>query len=385
MFKTFQEIRQDLINRINAIQAPNTGYNFNVDPQDSTDLIAILVNAISEHIAEKQEMILKYRNSLNPLHATGEELRNVITYKGLTSKIGTRTTTTVTFNGTEGTFIPAGTQLQDRTLTKTFSTISDISIPSGLSASVIAECTQIGMVLLAENELFQLVNPIFGVNAITNTAGEVGTENETDEEIHLRVKNSTGAIGMGFLDVIDSALMNINGVSAATTYIHNETDFSSIPVGSICSVVKGGDDNEVAKVLLSKNLFFFDYYGNTTKAIKSEYLNRDYSVKFERPVNKNIGIALQVKQSANPLPDNLSDLLFEFTSTYLESKIPNSTIYISELITFLNSQNICFVIRGAIQAGTAIPTVFDNTTDSLKLSWNEVPNLAKANFGVSNV
>lgn len=45
--RTFNEIRNDLINSINAIYDPKTHLNFDVDPNSATDLVAIYINSLN--------------------------------------------------------------------------------------------------------------------------------------------------------------------------------------------------------------------------------------------------------------------------------------------------------------------------------------------------
>jgi hypothetical protein len=341
--RTLNEIRNDLIAAVNAIYDPKTSLNFNVDPNSATDLAAILINDIALQVLDKNEDLIRLRSCLNPYKATGRELRDVITYRGLTVKNATSTTTVVTFRGKPDTVIPAGTQLKNESGSLTFLTMKAVQLPEGevasfVESSVLAACSQPGSVIVLEDELTRIDPPIQEVTITRNNQIRVGLDDESDADVKNRLLQSVGSFGQGFLDVIDSAVMNIDGVRSAVTYIGPDTS-KNIPDRSICCLVQGGSDKEIAQTIFEKNSFLYSYYGTTTVNVTSTYLNRVYEIKFMRPTQTIIYVDITVQKISNEYPDNLNQLIVKSIQEYLLQLQAGMTVYGVNCAGYINSLN----------------------------------------------
>jgi hypothetical protein len=330
---------------------------------DPSDLVAVIINNIALQISDKNEQLLRIRSALNPYKATGRELRDVIEYRGLTAKKGSPTTAIAIFtNMTPGILMPSGTVLSDDGETKLFVTESDVIANSGEIVTPVEtgiHCTQTGSILLLGNELTKIVPPIAGLtfDKIEAINVSVGTSAETDKDIHLRLNQSVGAGGYGFSDTIDSALMNLNGVKSATTYVG---DMHDIPQNTMCCVVSGGNDSEIAAAIFEKNMFLLKYLGNTTVEVKSAYLNRTYLIRFERPATEILKIKVQIK-TFDKRADNINIKILADIITFLQQFGPGSVIYIADMIMFVNNGNNLYKI---------VSGVFDDADVSIAVDWN---------------
>jgi uncharacterized phage protein gp47/JayE len=372
--RTFNEIRSDLVNVINRVRDPKTGYNFNVNVNDPSDLVAIIVNNIAQQISDKNELLLRIRNALNPYTATGRELRDVIEYRGLTAKRGSPTTATLSFTGTPpGILIPAGTRFTDEKETKFFLTRADVlTTATGISVDIF--CDRDGPIPLTGNELTKIspAIPKLEITAPEATDISVGTAAETDRDIHLRLSQSTGSSGYGFLDVTDSALANLDGVKSAVTYLKSD---AVVFDGDICSVVSGGDKDEIARTIFEKNMFLLKTAGNTTVTVKSAYLGREYTVKFERPTPVNQTLYVHVK-AYGIFSDDIDSRILGDVSGFLGQYPPGATIYIADMTAFINANNGEYKMTRA---------AFDSDTgpDFKKPAWNKVASVTPESLHIT--
>lgn len=367
-YSNFSEVRAELINKINQIQDPKTGYNFNVNPNDPSDIIAIIVNFVALKLTEVYDELIRLRACLNPFKATGLELRDVMSYRGLTPKVGTPTTTTLHIQGTSGVLIPQGMQVKNKEGDKVFETIRDCNIDGEGSAYVPAQCTVNGAIALSANELTEFVEPINGVVSVTNDAGQTGSDDETDQEIHMRLSEDISTLGKGFLEILDTIIKNVDGVISVTTYVGKD-DAKGLKSGEICSVVRGGDDTAVATAIYRNNMFLYKYVGNTTIDIYSKILNQKQEIKFQRPTGADVTITLTIAPIGEALPDNYKDQFYQNTLKFIDQYSPNQTLYMSDLATFLNSINIAKIVTCKINNG-----------DQFKIDWNKIITLPQDNF-----
>ncbi|MDR1333697.1 MAG: baseplate J/gp47 family protein [Holosporaceae bacterium] len=358
--RTFNQIRNDLLSAINAIYDPKTKLNFNVDPNSATDLVAVLVNNIALQVLDKNEDLIRLRSCLNPYKATGNELRDVISYRGLTVKNATPTTTVVVFKGRPNTLIPEGTQLKNDSGSITFLTTTALQLPDStvelfVEASVSAACSQAGSIIVLVNELKQIDPPISDVTIVGNTQITIGTDEESDQDVKSRLLQSVGSFGMGFLDVMDSSIMNIDGVRSAVTYIGSS---HNIPDGSICCLVEGGSDEEIAQTIFEKNSFLYGYYGNTNVTVLSTYLNRPYQIKFMRPIQKIVYVDITIQKISNEYPDNIDQFIFKSVQQYLLQLRAGVTAYGVNCANYINSLNmvqVCVLLLHANQGENGQP------------------------------
>jgi hypothetical protein len=278
---------------------------------------------------------------------------------------------------TPGILMPAGTVLSDDDETKLFVTDKDVIAYSEETVKPVRvgiSCKEPGPILLLQNELTKIVPPIAGLtfDKIEVINVYTGTSEETDKDIHLRLNQSVGAEGFGFSDTIDSALMNIGGVRSATTYVG---DMHDIPLNTMCCVVSGGKDDEIAQTIFEKNMFLLKYTGNTTVEVKSAYLNRVYKVSFERPATEILKISVKIKTFDKPA-DNINTKILTDIINFLQQFGPGAVIYIADMVTFLNNGNNLYkTVNGH----------FNDSDDTITAGWNRTVSTNAENLEISYV
>lgn len=119
--------------------------------------------------------------------ATKEWLDRLGNMYGIPRKAATFATGEVTFSGTDGTTIPAGTALQNEDGIR-YSTVSDVIISSGFALADVQADVEGEVGNNTYSSVF-LVSPISGVDteATISTPIEGGVDQETDDELRVRV------------------------------------------------------------------------------------------------------------------------------------------------------------------------------------------------------
>lgn len=369
---SFDEIRQNLVDRLNEIRDDSTGNVINIDPQDMTDVMAVMVNYVAYTVNYLLELQLRYRNTFNYEKAIGEELRDVVSYIGVTPKVATYTTTDVIFMGKAGTKIPF-CRVFSEDETKIF-ICNGGEIGEDGSISINCSSAVAGKVLLNDNELVKTDVMVQDIASITNNNVVIGSDDETDTELKRRISRMKSTRGYGFIEILDSALMDIDGVRSASTFF-DEPD-KNIPYGHMTSVVFGGDDEKIAETIFSKNVFLYKTVGDV-EIVKTTDFGNEYIVKFTRPTPKDIYVFVKYNSRSGEQLNNedVMNLIYDELSEFLSLRVPGATIYASDLISIVNSNNDNFLITDCKVGWGAYAK-----HDSVALAWNEITSFIKENL-----
>jgi hypothetical protein len=138
----------------------------------------------------------------------------------------------------------------------------------------------------------------------------------------------------------------------------------------MCSVVVGGDNQEIAKTIFEKNVFVKDTFGNTSVVVASAYLNRSYTINFMRPTKLDtIYLTLKVnKINSDDYPADLKETSANASNSYFVALLPGSAIYATEICSVVNALNLCKVESYELKA-----TSSGSETDKILLDWNQTP------------
>lgn len=175
------------------------------------------------------------------------------------------------------------------------------------------------------------VTIIAGVTAVNNPGGALvqGRDEETDAELRLRRRQSTGISSRGYLDSLQAALQNVSGVTTAIVEENNTaiTDAGGTPGHTIWCIVEGGADADIGEVIYQKRSAGCGMRGDESVLVP-RIGGGTFEVLFDRPVNQ--------------------DLYIEFTLTYpggifSETDIKNMIV-----------ENVLWEIGGPATADTII-------------------------------
>ena len=135
-----------------------------------------------------------------------------------------------------------------------------------------------------------LLSKLVQLNGINRRLGE------SDEDLRTRREGSTLAPSAAPAEAIWSNLLDIEGVEFARVYSNRtlDTDSNGIPGKSIAAVVVGGDNIEIAKVLLARTSDAAAWFGNTSVRFEDRQ-GEPYNVLFSRPTELDIYIRIELE------------------------------------------------------------------------------------------
>lgn len=257
--------------------------------------------------------------SHNPDLASGLSLDYLMALNGLRRMTATQSTAVVTASGVEGTLIPAGSIVMDANGNQ-WATDADATIGSGGSVTIQVTAVNAGHISADAGSISRIMTPTAGWISVTNeAAATAGRDTETDAEARERRAASVSNTGMSMLETILGTVRSLNGVQKARLYENDtaSTNADGIPAHSICAVVLGGDNQEIAEAVFKKKSLGCGTYGSQTVTVTDVFGN-DYSVKFSRPVETAISVQLTIKTFSGYSSDT-ADEIKENIKAYIES------------------------------------------------------------------
>lgn len=143
---------------------------------------------------------------------------------GVTRKVAQTATGTVTFTGTNGTVVPAGTQVSNTVLAGSpdqpvvFQTDADGTVASGTVDVAVTAVDAGSEGNLPASAIDRMVTVVSGITAVTNAAvTSGGTDDETDEELRDRLLAAIAAReGAGTADDYETWALEVDGVGYVT-------------------------------------------------------------------------------------------------------------------------------------------------------------------------
>lgn len=304
----------DVLSDVNSEFQTIFGADFNIEPETPQGR---LIEMIARSRIFSLQTAAAVSNMLNLNKANGFVLDDLGSLFLLSRTPATHTTTTAILGGVSGTIIPAGTRFQT-TGGDIFETTSDYVL--GDSQGVLVQSQDTGAVACPANTLTIILDAVNGLETVNNpSAGDLGTDLESDSEFRVRIKNSLLVNSISVVDSIKAnleALPGVKGVFIYDNYSDNTYELDQVytPGHSLLVAVDGGDSKEIAQVLYNKKTIGTGYVERSTNSnvqIITETItdnNVDYTVKFIRPELRNIAVDITVAQNSYTGTDLSSDV-----------------------------------------------------------------------------
>lgn len=165
-----------------------------------------------------------------------------------------------------------------------------VNVPSEMSA---IEVTSIGVVqnnvngaiIALANTIVNIDTPVTGLDSVNNpVALTLGREEETDEELRVRQRDSVQIAGTATVPAIEASIAQLQGVTQAIV-IENRTlatDIDGRPAKSYETVVEGGSDEDIAQAIWETKPAGVETYGSVSEVITDGQGNSQL-VSFSRP------------------------------------------------------------------------------------------------------
>lgn len=384
--KRFADVLESLTTKLQTISDPDTGeYPFVNETADG--LLMQFTSIIAEEIAICWEQAYLASVQCDPQNASGVALRGLVQINAINPSYGSYTQIPMTIGGTAGTVVPEGARISSTDGSQVYQTTSATVIPNSGTITTTAVCTEVGPNDPAAGTIIQIQTPIFGWNYASNGAAtSIGTNPDTDTQLHIKQSRATAATSYRQVDAIIAGIMNVPGVTFARLYVNNttSTDARGITGKTMAPVIVGGLDTDIAEVLRLKAGSLDNFQGNLTNPIVyTGDLGDTQTIDFYRPTEIPIYITLDITVTdSTSYPEDAETLIKQAIIAYAQYDQdgvagfpPGADVLISRLYTPINTVPGFKV--DTIEIGTD-PNILSGS--DIAIEWNEI-----AKFDADNI
>lgn len=237
-------------------------------------------------------------NSFSPKTAQGVGLSRNVKINGLERHKPSFSTVDLTLVGQADTVINNGVA-KDTLAQKWFLPVL-VMIPDSGTITVTATAELVGAVTADADTVTSIFTPTRGWQTVTNdNAATPGAPVETDAELRIRQTVSTSDPSLTVFDGTVGGVSNIDGVTKVTGYENDtgSTDGNSIPAHSICLVVAGGTDIDIANEIMLHKTPGTGTFGDVTTQVFDSH-GMPLSIKFQRAVTATIHVTVTISTTS---------------------------------------------------------------------------------------
>lgn len=321
--KTLQEIVDDLEAGLRLIY----GADINLD-QNSPD--GQMVGIFAQAAYDLRELAVTVNAFFDPDQALGAILDQRVALNNIARGGGTFTTIgitiivdrTVDLQGLDGNYNDldaTGFTVQDDAGNQ-FILVDSATLTAG-THTLNFRAKELGAVLTTVATIVNQTTIVLGVVSVNNASAalEIGQDEETDAALRVRRQKSVALASFGYLNGLEGAILNLDGVSDAKIYenVTNITDADGIPEHGVWVIVEGGANSEIAYLIYSKK----SYGANMKGAVEVNIATASggvFTAKFDRPTADNLYIRFDIQ----PLDPSAS-----FNLTAIKAAIASDLVY----------------------------------------------------------
>ena len=276
------------------------------------------LNILVQKGVDVRGLLSQLYNSFNPNNTQGTLLDQRCAINNVFRKAGTFTTVTINvvtdraltlqglddnYNNPEAT----GFTVQDNEGNR-FILANTTSLSEG-SNSLLFRAENLGKVIVLPNTITTPVTIVLGVVSVNNptTANAIGSEEESDEELKLRRRQSVAISSFGYLNGLQAALLQLDGVTDAKVYENytSSTDANGTPAHCIWVVMDGGAVSDIAETIYSKKSVGANMRGNITYTIVTP-AQTQFVAKWDNATVSPLYIKFNIKPSISGVTFNQS-------------------------------------------------------------------------------
>lgn len=284
--KSLNEIIEEIETGLRAIYGPDIV----LDP-DTPD--GQLVQIFAQAAADIRQVILDINAFFDPDQAIGTALDQRVALNGITRRPGTRSRVVIEITTDRAVTLEAGEFFVKDDAGTRWVLDADAVIAAAGTSEHYFSAVEIGATLATPNTITTAETIVAGVVSVTNPYSMYlqGQDEESDEELRERRKRSVTGSAMGYLDAIESKILELDDVSAAVVYENSTTvtDSSGTPAHTIWTVVDGGDDEDIADVIFKNRPLGCGMRGDEEVVIP-RHPGPDAVIKFDRPIAEDLYI-----------------------------------------------------------------------------------------------
>lgn len=288
--ENYDTLLVNLQNDLNSIYATNGDtINFGAETPDGQ-----FTNIITQMGSDIRELAQEIYNSFDPDKCSGviQDSRyalNYITRNGGTytiQNIDVTANQTVTLQGLDANYneTDASAYTVSDNAGNLWYLIDTTTVQPG-TVSLPFRSKSIGLVQPTIGTITTQVTTVLGITSVINSVAPttLGTEQETDAQFRVRRNRSTERRGQNNTDAMLAQILDLEGVSDATTWVNSgtETDSTGTPAGFVWVIVEGGANADIADIIYT-NSCGRGTRGNVSVDVPS-VSGQVFNVKFDRP------------------------------------------------------------------------------------------------------
>ena len=252
-----------------------------------------LLGLFSQELANVHQAVSFIVQMLDPYQATGQWLEQRAMYAGITRITASYSyIDDVIITGTPKTTVPINSIYIDKNKNK-WVTTEAITLNDLGSARTKFRSLELGNYIINSLEEFTPSTIIVGIERVTaNSNSYGGVDEETDEQLLNRFMLSHSINNFDDRQGLQSALLNIIGVSKCIVYENftNNTDEKGVPPHSLNAVILGGSDEKIAEVITKNKIGGCGLFGQIETTYPHGGLLR--KVYFDRPKKINVNVSM---------------------------------------------------------------------------------------------
>lgn len=297
------EIREDLDEQ----QRELFGADVNLNDKSPNGIIN---GILSYTFAKLWELTEKVWHSSHPSQAIGKQLDYLTVFFGTQRRRSRYAMVTLTIKGTPNYVVPFG-RLYERSDENDaqYMQLEDCVLDESGNGKVDATCVLSGYKGNAPIGVITVqVEPDSDVISVTNeTIAEGGVDEETDEELRVRLEDSHSTLGSGTINAIYSDLIAVDGVRAVKIKVNEKSvEVDGLPPHSIGVYTFGGNEKEIAAALMT-NYTGIQFFGTTVVATE-DASGTSHDIGFSKAVTKPIAVDVDVKTDSTFSTRGVNDI-----------------------------------------------------------------------------
>lgn len=260
--KDYNTLLEEIQTGLNSIYAPDGDeINFDSETPDGQ-----FTNIVTQLGIDVRELAQEVYNSFNPDNCSGSVQDSRYALNNITRNGGTFTiqnidvtvNQTVTLQGLDANYneTDATAYTVSDNAGNLWYLIDTTTLQSG-THSLPFRSKNMGLVQPVIGTITTQVTTVLGVTAVNNSVAPttLGVEQETDTLFRVRRSRSTERRGLNNTDAMLSQILDLEGVSDATTHVNPETttDSTGTPAGFVWVIVEGGANADIADVIYTNS------------------------------------------------------------------------------------------------------------------------------------
>ena len=337
-------------------------------------------------IADNNAIFAQYVALVDPATSSGTMQDAIGKIYYMTRKPALPTSVSVLCRGVVGTVIPANFLITDVD-SNLYYAVDGGTIGSGSTVTIEFANTVDGAIPCSINGV-RLYQSIAGLDSVENlAAGVLGQAAESPQEFEYRrslsvQQNTNGSLGaiLGNVLAVDDVLDAIVIENSTGDVLYYGATSYPLVKNSIYVGVVGGDNNDIAQAIFEKKSGTgCNMNGGVSVVVTDTSYSApqpEYTIKFNRPTNTNVRIAIQIKNSPL-LPANTTDKIRQAVISAFNVHV-GGTVLASQFYGAISAISNVFIISVLVNKGTSVPIL-----NSVSMGIDENPVIDESLIAVS--